>query len=77
MYYNLICIFICTPICTIFYSCKKWVLQYNTSNITEGNLSLAHPTGLGLALNVSIFYYEMLDSPDRYVSVQLLVLYCM
>jgi hypothetical protein len=27
-YYNLICIFfICTPICTKFYSCKKWVLQ--------------------------------------------------
>jgi hypothetical protein len=27
MYYNLICIFICTPICTKFYSCEKWVLQ--------------------------------------------------
>jgi hypothetical protein len=27
IYYNLICIFICTPICTKFYSCKKWVLQ--------------------------------------------------
>jgi hypothetical protein len=27
MYYNLICIFICTPICIKFYSCKKWVLQ--------------------------------------------------
>jgi hypothetical protein len=26
-YYNLICIFICTPICTKFYSCKKWVLH--------------------------------------------------
>jgi hypothetical protein len=27
MYYNLICIFICTPICMKFYSCQKWVLQ--------------------------------------------------
>jgi hypothetical protein len=27
MYYNLICIFMCTPICTKFYSCKKWVLH--------------------------------------------------
>jgi hypothetical protein len=27
MYYNLICIFICTPICTKSYSCKKWVLH--------------------------------------------------
>jgi hypothetical protein len=28
MYYNLICIFICTPICTKFYSRKKWVLHH-------------------------------------------------
>jgi hypothetical protein len=27
MYYNLICIFTCTPICTKSYSCKKWVLH--------------------------------------------------
>jgi hypothetical protein len=28
MYYNLICIFICTPIWTKkIYSCKMWVLQ--------------------------------------------------
>jgi hypothetical protein len=28
MNYNLICIFICSPICTnFFYSCKKWVLH--------------------------------------------------
>jgi hypothetical protein len=27
-YYNLICIFICTPICTKLYSCKKLVLQH-------------------------------------------------
>jgi hypothetical protein len=27
MYNNLICIFICTPICTKSYSCKKWMLQ--------------------------------------------------
>jgi hypothetical protein len=30
MYYNLICIFICTPMWTKFYSCKKWVLQRTT-----------------------------------------------
>jgi hypothetical protein len=33
MHYNLICIFICTPICTKFYSCKKWVLH--NLNLTE------------------------------------------
>jgi hypothetical protein len=31
MYYNLICIFICTPIYTKFYSHKKWVLQNHSS----------------------------------------------
>jgi hypothetical protein len=31
MYYNLICIFICTPICTKFYSCKNWMLQVRLS----------------------------------------------
>jgi hypothetical protein len=30
MYYTLICIFICTPICTKFHSHKKWVLQSQT-----------------------------------------------
>jgi hypothetical protein len=30
MYYNLICIFICTPMWTKFYSYKKWVLQSNS-----------------------------------------------
>jgi Na+/phosphate symporter len=33
-YYNLIRIFICTPICTKFYSCKKWVLQGFTHTTT-------------------------------------------
>jgi hypothetical protein len=34
MHYNLICIFICTPICTKFYSCKKWVLQSPILGVT-------------------------------------------
>jgi hypothetical protein len=40
-YYNLICIFICTPICTKLYSCKKWVLQPPSSYPI-----LVHPLGL-------------------------------
>jgi hypothetical protein len=33
MFYNLICIFICTPICTKFYSRKKWVLQITSAHV--------------------------------------------
>jgi hypothetical protein len=34
MYYNLICIFICTPMWTKeFYSCKKWVLHRDPADL--------------------------------------------
>jgi hypothetical protein len=55
MYYNLICIFICTPICTKkFYSCKNWVLQFPSSGLSAHATTrppsrrpaqLAHPGG--------------------------------
>ena len=39
-------------------------LQYAT-DIAQTKLSPTHPLRLGLALNISIFHYEILDSPDR------------
>nr|CAB3267837.1 14-3-3 protein epsilon-like [Phallusia mammillata] len=35
------------------------------SDISNSELATTHPIRLGLALNFSVFYYEILNSPDR------------
>ena len=42
-----------------------WCIQ----DIALAELAPTHPIRLGLALNFSVFYYEILNSPDRACSL--------
>jgi hypothetical protein len=47
-------------------------------DIALAELAPTHPIRLGLALNFSVFYYEILNSPDRACNLakQVFSLYC-
>lgn len=39
------------------------------SEIASKNLQSTHPVRLGIALNYSVFFYEILDQPERAISL--------
>lgn len=52
------------------HAAEKSLLAYKSANeIATGDLPTTHPIRLGLALNFSVFYYEVLNSPEQACSL--------
>lgn len=53
----------------LFVVLLKQLSFLDLQDIANAELAPTHPIRLGLALNFSVFYYEILNSPDRACSL--------
>ena len=49
----------------VIHSLHMLTASKNATDVAQTELTPTHPIRLGLALNFSVFYYEILNSPDR------------
>merc|ERR1712173_438179 len=65
-YYRYLCEFITEPEEKVnALKCKAEQYYQQSMNVAEANLSVYHVTRLGLALNFSVCYYEILKEPEK------------
>ncbi|MBA0666715.1 hypothetical protein Gotur_021234 [Gossypium turneri] len=61
---------VCVHFCNFWFDLVNLLaLMCNFKDIAVAELAPTHPIRLGLALNFSVFYYEILNSPDRACSL--------
>ena len=53
-------VYLCDPHVIFLYSSYKEAM-----NVAKSELLVTHPIRLGLALNFSVFYYEVLNNPEE------------
>lgn len=61
----LICMISCVRLLEIFVHGFSMEFVQAASNTAASDLQSTHPIRLGLALNFSVFYYEIMNSPER------------
>lgn len=74
MYYDIICYLTTIYIAAVVEDSQK--AYQDAFEISKAKMQPTHPIRLGLALNFSVFYYEILNSPDKACQLAKQVIIC-